>query len=680
MIALLTIGGGNLWATKKYATYGTPAANGAWNAETSVYTWTGATNNLMTIFEFPNGELADYTSIHLTTADYTGVYRICFMKGSTKMTEIVFYSAGQKDLVLASRDETKNLDLSQISHISFGGATASGSITLSKAYLEKPFELSFDDNGNAAISVTDLVASGCLSLDDETGVLTSTLGEADAPTWGRLSINFPTGGVDLTSLTGFSMSQSGTVLFNNFEVGNKGFWSNVTGRSDLSSYMTADNVGDPAHITTWRWNVNAAGTMTITSLNLTASVMTAVNPHETLITTLAYVGGGCTNDIGKTLGQGATIYGKGNDIDGAAYVDLSGYDELRLYGTSGKSVRLLFNYEASEPIKKDMTINLDADGYYSLDLSTLAALKLNAIKFPWDGQSGVVAKVVLYKEYIPVSYSYVFSGTGAMASSAIAALSDASATLIDATGVTGTGITLTSANPNAIFIANTGVLSNTSNVMVGTTIANLVVTDDYPMAVPTGASATAASYTRTMANTYGTVCLPFEVTSGDNYKYYTLGALTADELTLVEVATLPAGTPGVVEKLNGGAMTGSGALANVQAASGTLQLIGTFKPETILASDYSSNIYAISNNQFVQATNSINLPAFRAFFTTTSSESAIRFGFEDEGVTGVNALTGESGVNIIGIYSLDGAAQPSLQKGVNIVKFSDGGVKKIMVK
>ena len=40
MFALLIMGGVNVYATKTYATYGTPADQGKWDAETGVYTWT----------------------------------------------------------------------------------------------------------------------------------------------------------------------------------------------------------------------------------------------------------------------------------------------------------------------------------------------------------------------------------------------------------------------------------------------------------------------------------------------------------------------------------------------------------------------------------------------------------------------------------------------------------------
>ena len=125
---------GGVKATKLYATYGTPASNGKWDAETNTYTWTGNYSNLMTIFEFPSGDLGDYTSLHLTTSNYSDAYRVCFMNGSTAVATISFYSGGEKDIVFSERTETKDLDMSQITHISFGGSSGSGSIVLSKAY------------------------------------------------------------------------------------------------------------------------------------------------------------------------------------------------------------------------------------------------------------------------------------------------------------------------------------------------------------------------------------------------------------------------------------------------------------------------------------------------------------------------------------------------------------------
>ena len=125
----------------------------------------------------------------------------------------------------------------------------------------------------------------------------------------------------------------------------------------------------------------------------------------------------------------------------------------------------------------------------------------------------------------------------------------------------------------------------------------------------------------------------------------------------------------------------SGALAAAGAPTENLELIGTFEKKTVLAADYpGKNIYAISNNQFVQGLNSITVPAFRAYFTAdTSAEANLRLGFGDE-ATAIEKLTGKNGVEVEAVYSVSGASQPALQKGINLVKFSDGSVKKVIVK
>ena len=206
LFALMFIGG-QASATKTYATWGTPASNGAWEATTDTYSWIAATNNLATIFETPNGSLAQYKSIHLTTSNYVdgSPYRICLMKGTVALVQIPFYSEGQKDIVFSEREETKDLDLSEVTHISFGGASESGSITVQNVYLEKPLELTYDNTGAATIGLTDLKAEGSFSLDDKTGVLTCS-GDG----WGRLSVVIPSGSsLDLSNLARIELLYEG---------------------------------------------------------------------------------------------------------------------------------------------------------------------------------------------------------------------------------------------------------------------------------------------------------------------------------------------------------------------------------------------------------------------------------------------------------------------------------------
>lgn len=364
------------------------------------------------------------------------------------------------------------------------------------------------------------------------------------------------------------------------------------------------------------------------------------------------------------------------------YTDLTGCTSIRVYqNASTPKVRgLFFNKDATG--QEVIWFTWNAAGYYELDLAAVQEkvnnLKLISIR-PESGQTSSVTKMVVLQPSSKIDY--VLSGAGVNGASAIAALNDASATVYDVTGVIGSGIELTSANPNAIFLAEEGTLSNTKNVQIGNTIAKLEITDKKPLADLTGVTATAATYTRSMTNKFGTICLPYAVTSTESVKYYTIDNLDGDVLTLKEETELAAGTPAIVEKVSGESITaeGSGALVAAGAPTGNLELIGTFEEKTVLAADYAGkNIYAIQNNQFVQGLNSITVPAFRAYFTAdASAEANLRLAFGDE-ATAIDSLTGEKSIKAI--YSVSGASQASLQKGMNIVEFTDGSVKKVMVK
>lgn len=109
--------------------------NGSWDSSKNVYYWRGDRYNLMTIFTGLEGKLGkDYVALKFTTSDYIKdqPYRVCFMQdgNTTPIAEIWFYSEGDKKLDFADRDGLKGKDLSKVDKILFGGASASGSITL----------------------------------------------------------------------------------------------------------------------------------------------------------------------------------------------------------------------------------------------------------------------------------------------------------------------------------------------------------------------------------------------------------------------------------------------------------------------------------------------------------------------------------------------------------------------
>lgn len=79
------------------------------------------------------------------------------------------------------------------------------------------------------------------------------------------------------------------------------------------------------------------------------------------------------------------------------------------------------------------------------------------------------------------------------------------------------------------------------------------------------------------------------------------------------------------------------------------------------------------------------VPAHKAYLLVTGSSSVKGYVFsfdEEEEVTptAVQQLENDTEATVTGIYSLNGARQSQLQRGMNIVRMSDGSVKKILVK
>ena len=296
-----------------------------------------------------------------------------------------------------------------------------------------------------------------------------------------------------------------------------------------------------------------------------------------------------------------------------------------------------------------------------------------------------------------LGYSLKGKVIGAEDPSAAAALNDKKALYIDATGLTGTDYDLTSANPNCIFKALDGVLKNTNNVMVGSTIANLSLTDGYDFAVPAEAEAKAkaARYTRsTDANKFGTVCLPYEVTIpvDGSVKFYGIKKVNAEGALVLEEKSgtlLPAGTPAIV--YSGNDVT-SITLANdtennlSDSQSGSvnkLTLVGSYEAKSIdAASDASKSYYGISSNKFVRATKTLNVKPFRAYITAERSSSeanVLRLLIGDDDVTG-NVEQTQAAPTVEAIYNLQGVRLSTMQKGMNILQMSNGQSVKVLVK
>lgn len=295
-------------------------------------------------------------------------------------------------------------------------------------------------------------------------------------------------------------------------------------------------------------------------------------------------------------------------------------------------------------------------------------------------------KITVSQSYLcsgaPVSYKetgkYIILGkdnTGA--ASLTAALADANATFYDATSVIGTSVDLTSvANKNALFKANAGVLANTKNVIVGSTCANLELTDGKPFKAPVAFTATAAKFTKTVSDAgYATMVIPFAAALPTGVEAYNLTGVNGESITYSSAATIAADKPVLIKAApNDYEFTASNveiaATANGVVTNGLLN--GTYATTTAAAG--AANYVLQKNGDDVNFYLVKDTPAtvnpFRAYLTAPTNARALSFDFNTTGVNHVKVNSENAEV-----YNLNGQRIAAPQKGLYIVNG-----KKVIVK
>lgn len=238
---------------------------------------------------------------------------------------------------------------------------------------------------------------------------------------------------------------------------------------------------------------------------------------------------------------------------------------------------------------------------------------------------------------------------------------------------------------------------NINNVVVNGTCANFVITDKQPIDVPTKFTAAKVSYNRTNTKNsgdtqWGTICLPFELTSGNGIQYYELKRVSGNTMTFERVDKVDANTPAiysVASVVKDLAITGSGMdIAVTPAESNYAQsgftLVGVQKKAEKLTDG--SNNYYIANNKFWKPTGTnVNVGPQRAYFQLNGNSGLAKvfnIALDDGEATGIDNATIVDGNEpaVIGIYSINGVKQTELRPGINIIKMSDGTTKKIIIK
>ena len=390
----------------------------------------------------------------------------------------------------------------------------------------------------------------------------------------------------------------------------------------------------------------------------------------------------------KELASGGTTFGGWDGSNEAEHVDISEYDYLSLVISEAQenSVALRIwiwddvnnkvvtlypypeaNYDSVENWETEYRIS--APGTYVVKVSDYNHLK--GIKAANNNPSSPVTVAYAYlSKGAPVPYQptgeYIVVGKDNTGSSSLtAALSDNKAVYYDATGLTGTNITLTPTNLNALIKANEGALANDKNVIIGDVCAKLELTDKNPFNAPVAFTATSAKFTKTVENDYATMVIPFAAAVPSDVEAYEITGNNGDKLTTSLVESVAANKP-VMLKGNGtfDFVAENAAIAATTNAAQNNGLLNGVYANTAVPTE---NTYVLQKQvedvNFYKAISGLTVNPFRAYLTTAVAGAA-RLTFDFNEATGIKTVKTTEGTEV---YNLQGVRVANPTKGLYIV-------------
>ena len=539
------------------------------------------------------------------------------------------------------------------------------------ANAQTPF--AFDALGKATIAKGALVGAGGLSYNPATGELSSD------GTEGTLTLEF-TEPVDLRNLKHFNVTNSGQTndilsrlefydednkkinTWNSIKLSN--LW-NPTGIDDNATNTFLNN--KPVKKMVWPSDANASNngkTATITSVEFICKTIACAKAGETVLKSLPWIeissGTSKTPDWNMN-GSSDTYYGNYSG-DPTHYADLSSYSELRVYCKDNNTgFRCFFINAAGTAVNQIHTSAASWNAekkYYSLDLSTIekweSKVALKAIKAENGGGPGErnITNIVVYNTPAANAPQYTLTGSGLQLAETVAALADATATCIDATGVTGittnseAGRTLlTSANPNCLFLGTTGNggLANTKNVITSGTCDNLELVDGKPFKAPSAFTATAAKFTKSVSDAgYATMVMPFAAALPTGVKAYNLTSISGTTVVSTDADAITADKPVLIEAAEASyefTATDAAIAATSEGVFTNGLLNGTYAPSSVVGDG--STIYVLANKSagvgFYKLAADQKVPEGKAYLVYAGSAPDF-IGIEGMNLTGIETV------------------------------------------
>lgn len=235
------------------------------------------------------------------------------------------------------------------------------------------------------------------------------------------------------------------------------------------------------------------------------------------------------------------------------------------------------------------------------------------------------------------------------------------------------GVRIYPKNKNQVIYAGapTQFTSAQNNVVANGQCLNFVLTDEVPLEVPITFTAIDATYTRLMENHWGTLLLPYAVSSNGAVQYYTLSSVTETSMKFAPVNSVAANTPAIFRRLDESAtsVTLHAASVNVMRTVDATSandcagwtLLGSYTEQTVT----DANAYYIASDKFWKTSGSIDVNPFRAYFTSTASSVKSLAVEIDETPTGIEMSTKDEVPSTI--YDLSGRRVSAPTKGLYIV-------------
>jgi len=278
-----------------------------------------------------------------------------------------------------------------------------------------------------------------------------------------------------------------------------------------------------------------------------------------------------------------------------------------------------------------------------------------------------------------------------------------SATITDA-------IDLTLSNTKNILVytpesASVTINGSTDNVIKGGKCTKFVFYDGQSLNITKEFYANNVVYDRTMKSNYATVVLPVTLETGDNFTLYTLDGIVDDAFSITKTDKVDPNVPVILKRKastdgihinlsdneTGIKILTTPAFPTVTSTDGKLKLVGSYVIDHVVGEKiddreveegghtYAEDYYYISSDQFIQGWDYFYCDAFRAYIDAKEVPLNARINWflnlqENDETTGIDNVL--ESTDIEACYSVNGTLINRPQKGINIIRYSDGSVKK----